>query len=161
MQSQPTAVEVSGSMVKLTFASAPAEEEPMVTLDYTAPASNPVKDAAGNAAPRFSGQPVVRGPVVESIEVSPPVSEMPPAKRYGYTEAQLSSNVLGLGRYKAHAMVAHGAGETLEFYVTFSDPVTVTVHIPTAADKQPQKLPGTFSFSQIIVEICRYDSAAF
>ena len=40
-------------------------------------------------------------------------------------------------------------------------PICTTVHIPTTADKQPQKLPGTFSFSQIIVEIYRYDSATF
>ena len=31
---------------------------------------------------------------------------------YGYTEAQLSSNVLGLRRYKPHEMMAYGAGAT-------------------------------------------------
>ena len=123
-QSHPASVEVSGSTVTLTFASAPAEGA-TVTLAYTAPASNPVKDAAGNAAPVFTGLTVVRGPVVMSIDLGAPPTTRP-AMDYGYTEAQLSSNVLGLRGYKVHEMKAYGEGATLTFKVLFDRVVTVT-----------------------------------
>ena len=64
----PSMVAIVGSTVTLTFASAPAEGA-TVTLAYAAPALNPVKDAAGNPAPAFTGLTVVRGPVVMSIDV--------------------------------------------------------------------------------------------
>ena len=64
----PTMVAISGSTVTLTFASAPAEGA-TVTLAYAAPALNPVKDAAGNPAPAFTGLTVVRGPVVMDVNV--------------------------------------------------------------------------------------------
>ena len=110
--SNPTVsmVSVEGSTVTLTLSAAP-DDGAEVTLAYTAPASNPVRDAAGNPAPGFPGQLVLRGPVVERIVFGPEL--MPtdvPADRYGYTEAHLSSNVLGLRRYKAHKMVAHDEG---------------------------------------------------
>ena len=124
-QSHPVSVDVSGSTVTLTFGSAPAEDA-TVTLAYTAPASNPVQDAAGNAAPVFTGQEVIRGPVVDDIGVSSSTPMTRPAMDYGYTEAQLSSNVLGLRRYKPHEMVAYGAGATLTFKVLFDRVVTVT-----------------------------------
>ena len=66
----PSMVAIVGSTVTLTFASAPAEGA-TVTLAYAAPALNPVKDAAGNPAPAFTGLTVVRGPVVMSIDVGP------------------------------------------------------------------------------------------
>ena len=126
--SNPTVsmVSVEGSTVTLTLSAAP-DDSAEVTLGYTAPASNPVKDTAGNAAPGFSGREVLRGPVVERIVFGPEL--MPtdvPADRYGYTEAHLSSNVLGLRRYKAHEMVAHDEGATLTFKVLFNRVVTVT-----------------------------------
>ena len=124
-QSRPVSVDVAGSTVTLTFASAPAEGA-TVTLAYAAPASNPVKDAAGNPAPVFTGQEVIRGPVVDDIGVSSSTPMTRPAMDYGYTEAQLSSNVLGLRRYKAHEMMAYGAGATLSFAVNFDREVTVT-----------------------------------
>ena len=64
----PSMVAIAGSTVTLTFASAPAEGA-TVTLAYAAPALNPVKDAAGNPAPAFTGLTVVRGPVVMSIDL--------------------------------------------------------------------------------------------
>ena len=122
--SPPVSVAIAGSTVTLTFASAPPDSAE-VTLAYTAPASNPVKDTAGNAAPGFSGREVLRGPVVMSIDLgAPPTTK--PAGRYGYTKAHLSSNVLGLRRYKLHEMTAHGEGATLTFKVPFDRPVTVT-----------------------------------
>ena len=124
--SPPVSVAIAGSTVTLTFATAPPDSAE-VTLAYTAPASNPVKDTAGNAAPGFSGREVLRGPVVERIVFGPKLMSMDvPAKRYGYTEAHLSSNVLGLRRYKAHEMVAHDEGATLTFKVLFNRVVTVT-----------------------------------
>ena len=119
-------VSVEGSTVTLTLSAAP-DDGAEVTLAYTAPASNPVRDAAGNPAPGFSGREVLRGPVVDDIVFGPKL--MPtdvPADRYGYTEAHLSSNVLGLRRYKAHKMVAHDEGATLTFKVVFNRVVTVT-----------------------------------
>ena len=125
VQSNPVSVAIAGSTVTLTFASAPAEGA-TVTLAYTAPGSNPVKDAAGNAAPAFSGVLVLRGPVVVRIDVSPALTKMDvPANRYHYTEAHLSSNVLGLRRYNAHKMVAHDEGDRLTFEVVFDRDVTV------------------------------------
>ena len=122
--SPPVSVAIAGSTVTLTFATAPPDSAE-VTLAYTAPASNPVKDTAGNAAPGFSGREVLRGPVVMSIDLgAPPTTK--PAGRYGYTKAHLSSNVLGLRRYKLHEMTAHGEGATLTFKVPFDRPVTVT-----------------------------------
>ena len=110
--------------VTLTFGSAPADGAE-VTLAYTAPESNPVKDAGGNPAPAFTGLTVVRGPVVMDVNVeSTPTPNL--AMSYGYTEAHLSSNVLGLRRYKLHEMTAHGEGATLTFKVPFDRPVTVT-----------------------------------
>ena len=120
----PTMVAISGSTVTLTFASAPAEGA-TVTLAYAAPALNPVKDAGGNPAPAFTGLTVVRGPVVIRIDVGPtPTPNL--AMSYGYTKAQLSSNVLGLRGYKLHEMTAHGEGATLTFKVLFDRVVTVT-----------------------------------
>ena len=121
----PSMVAISGSTVTLTFASAPAEGA-TVTLAYAAPALNPVKDAAGNPAPAFTGLTVVRGPVVMSIDLEAPPTTIPAGLRYGYTEAQLSSNVLGLRGYKVHEMVAYGEGATLTFKVLFDRVVTVT-----------------------------------
>ena len=126
--SNPTVsmVSVEGSTVTLTLSAAP-DDGAEVTLGYTAPASNPVRDAAGNPAPGFPGQLVLRGPVVDDIVFGPKL--MPtdvPADRYGYTEAHLSSNVLGLRRYKAHKMVAHDEGDRLTFEVVFNRPVKVT-----------------------------------
>ena len=119
-------VAIAGSTVTLTFGSAPADEAE-VTLAYTAPASNPVKDAAGNPAPGFPGQDVIRGPVVMDADVDVESTPTPNlAMRYGYTEAQLSSNVLGLRRWKLHEMTAHGEAATLTFKVPFDRPVTVT-----------------------------------
>ena len=123
-QSHPVSVDVADRTVTLTFASAPAEGA-TVTLAYTAPALNPVKDAAGNPAPAFTGLTVVRGPVVMSIDLEAPPTTIP-AMRYFYTEAQLSSNVLGLRGYKVHKMKAYGEGATLTFKVPFDRPVTVT-----------------------------------
>ena len=126
--SNPTVsmVSVEGSTVTLTLSAAP-DDGAEVTLGYTAPASNPMRDAAGNPAPGFPGQLVLRGPVVDDIVFGPKL--MPtdvPADRYGYTEAHLSSNVLGLRRYKAHKMVAHDEGDRLTFEVVFNRPVKVT-----------------------------------
>ena len=123
-QSRPASVEVSGSTVTLTFATAPADGA-TVTLAYTAPATNPVKDAVGNAAPGFTGLTVVRGPVVRSIDLGDPPTTKP-AVDYGYDEAELLSHVLGLRRYKLHEMTAYGKGATLTFKVPFDRPVTVT-----------------------------------
>ena len=123
-QSRPASVEVSGSTVTLTFATAPADGA-TVTLAYTAPATNPVKDAGGNAAPGFTGLTVVRGPVVRSIDLGDPPTTKP-AVDYGYDEAELLSHVLGLRRYKLHEMTAYGKGATLTFKVPFDRPVTVT-----------------------------------
>ena len=67
-QSHLVSVDVADRTVTLTFASAPAEGA-TVTLAYAAPALNPVKDAAGNPAPAFTGLTVVRGPVVMSIDL--------------------------------------------------------------------------------------------
>ena len=72
----PTMVAISGSTVTLTFASAPAEGA-TVTLAYAALALNPVKDAAGNPAPAFTGLTVVRGPVVMSIDLGAPPTTKP------------------------------------------------------------------------------------
>ena len=120
----PTMVAISGSTVTLTFAPAPAEGA-TVTLAYAAPALNPVKDAAGNPAPAFTGLTVVRGPVVMDVNVeSTPTPNL--AMSYGYTKAQLSSNVLGLRGYKLHEMTAHGEDATLTFKVLFDRVVTVT-----------------------------------
>ena len=123
-QSHPVSVDVADRTVTLTFASAPAEGA-TVTLAYAAPALNPVKDAAGNPAPAFTGLTVVRGPVVMSIDLGAPPT-MIPAMDYDYTEAQLSSNVLGLRGYKVHKMKAYGEGATLTFKVLFDRVVTVT-----------------------------------
>ena len=121
--SHPVSVAIAGSTVTLTYASAPAEGA-TVTLAYTAPASNPVKDAAGNPAPGFSGRTVVRGPVVIRIDVGPtPTPNL--AKRYDYSLAQLSSNVLGLRRYNLYGIKAHGEGARLTFEVVFDRDVTV------------------------------------
>ena len=84
-----------------------------------------MKDAAGNPAPAFTGLTVVRGPVVMSIDLGAPPTTRP-AMDYGYTEAQLSSNVLGLRGYKVHEMKAYGEGATLTFKVLFDRVVTVT-----------------------------------
>ena len=120
----PSMVAIVGSTVTLTFASAPAEGA-TVTLAYAAPALNPVKDAAGNPAPAFTGLTVVRGPVVMDVNVeSTPTANL--AMSYGYTKAQLSSNVLGLRGYKLDEMTAHGEGATLTFKVLFDRVVTVT-----------------------------------
>ena len=126
--SNPTVsmVSVEGSTVTLTLSAAP-DDGAEVTLGYTAPASNPVRDAAGNPAPGLTSVLVLRGPVVDDIVFGPEL--MPtdvPADRYGYTEAHLSSNVLGLRRYKAHKMVAHDEGDRLTFEVVFNRPVKVT-----------------------------------
>ena len=121
--SHPVSVAIADSTVTLTYASAPAEGA-TVTLAYTAPASNPVKDAAGNPAPGFTGRTVVRGPVVIRIDVGPtPTSNL--AKRYDYSLAQLSSNVLGLRRYNLYGIKAHGEGARLTFEVVFDRDVTV------------------------------------
>ena len=72
----PSMVAIAGSTVTLTFASAPAEGA-TVTLAYAAPALNPVKDAAGNPAPAFTGLTVVRGPVVMSIDLGAPPTTKP------------------------------------------------------------------------------------
>ena len=122
--SHPASVAIAEDTVTLTFGSAPADDVTMLTLAYTAPASNPVKDEAGNPAPGFSGLSVVRGPVVVRIDVAGPTER--PADRYRYTKAHLSSNVVGLRRYNAHKMTAHGKGAELEFVVTFDRPVMVT-----------------------------------
>ena len=119
----PDTVAISGSTVTLTFETAPADGAE-VTLTYTVPASNPVKDAGGNAAPGFTGLTVVRGPVVRSIDPGDPPTTKPAVD--DYTEAQLSSNVLGLKRWKLPEMKAHGEGATLTFKVSFDRPVTVT-----------------------------------
>ena len=120
----PSMVAIVGSTVTLTFASAPAEGA-TVTLAYAAPALNPVKDAAGNPAPAFTGLTVVRGPVVMEHRRRPtPTPNL--AKRYDYSLAQLSSNVLGLRGYKLHEMTAHGEDATLTFKVLFDRVVTVT-----------------------------------
>ena len=121
----PSMVAIAGSTVTLTFATAPAEGA-TVRLAYTAPALNPVKDAAGNPAPAFTGLTVVRGPVVMSIDLEAPPTTIPAGLRYGFTEAQLSSNVLGLRGYKVHKMKAYGEGATLTFKVPFDRVVTVT-----------------------------------
>ena len=124
--SNPTVsmVSVEGSTVTLTLSAAP-DDGATVTLAYAAPALNPVKDAAGNPAPGFTGLTVVRGPVVMDVNVeSTPTPNL--AKRYDYTEAQLSSNVLGLRGYKLHEMTAHGEDATLTFKVLFDRVVTVT-----------------------------------
>ena len=123
----PSMVAIADRTVTLTFATAPADGAE-VRLAYTAPASSPVKDAAGNPAPGFTGLTVVRGPVVMSIEVGPTLTDMdvPAGLRYGYTKAQLSSNVLGLRGYKVHKMVAHDEGDRLTFKVLFDRVVTVT-----------------------------------
>ena len=120
----PNSVAIDDRTVTLTFATAPADGA-TVTLAYTAPASNPVKDAGGNAAPAFTGLTVVRGPVVRSIDLGDPPTTKP-AVDYGYDEAELLSHVLGLRRYKLHEMTAYGKGATLTFKVPFDRPVTVT-----------------------------------
>ena len=99
----PDTVAIDDRTVTLTFATAPADGAE-VTLTYTVPASNPVKDAGGNAAPGFTGLTVVRGPVVRSIDPGDPPTTKPAVDDYRYTEAQLSSNVLGLRRWKLHKM---------------------------------------------------------
>ena len=122
----PNSVAIADRTVTLTFATAPADGA-TVTLAYTAPALNPVRDAGGNAAPGFTGLTVVRGPVVMDVDVEStptPTPNLP--DRYRYTEAQLSSHVLGLRRYKLHEMTAHGEGATLTFKVPFDRSVTVT-----------------------------------
>ena len=119
----PDTVVIDDRTVTLTFATAPADGAE-VTLTYTVPASNPVKDAGGNAAPGFTGLTVVRGPVVRSINPGDPPTTKPAVD--DYTEEQLSSNVLGLKRWKLPEMKAHGRGATLTFKVPFDRPVTVT-----------------------------------
>ena len=56
----PAAVAVTGSQVVLTLGAAPAEDA-TVTVNYTVPATNPVRDLAGNAAAALSAQPVTQG----------------------------------------------------------------------------------------------------
>ena len=112
-------------IVTLTFGSAPAEGAE-VTLAYT-PGPNPVKDAAGNPAPGFSGQKVLRGPVVMSVDVmQEPTPTLALADRYRYDPPSLlSSHVLGLRRYRLdrNGTMAHGEGTTLTFEVMFDRPV--------------------------------------
>ena len=62
-QSHPVSVEVSGSTVTLTFASAPAEGA-TVTLTYTAPATNPLRDLFGNPAGELDNHPVTNETIV-------------------------------------------------------------------------------------------------
>ena len=79
-QSHPVSVAIAGSTVTLTFASAPAEGA-TVTLAYTVPASNPVKDAAGNPAGVLTNHPVTNEtivvPVVSIAAVHPKAAPLP------------------------------------------------------------------------------------
>ena len=55
----PSAVAVTGSRVELTLAAAPAEDA-AVTVSYTVPATNPVRDGVGNEAAALSARTVDR-----------------------------------------------------------------------------------------------------
>ena len=56
-------VAVSGSAVTLTLATAVASTATDVTVDYTAPTSNPVRDESGINAPGFTDEPVTNNTV--------------------------------------------------------------------------------------------------
>ena len=66
----PTAVAISGSVVTLTLSSGVARGA-TVTVSYTAPGSNPIKDLAGNEADGFSGRNVVPTSDIENLSASP------------------------------------------------------------------------------------------
>ena len=55
----PSAVALTGSQVELTLGAAPAEDA-AVTVTYTVPATNPVRDGVGNEAAALSAQTVTR-----------------------------------------------------------------------------------------------------
>ena len=55
----PTAVALTGSRVELTLGAAPAEDA-AVTVTYTVPATNPVRDGVGNEAAALAAQTVTR-----------------------------------------------------------------------------------------------------
>ncbi len=56
----PSAVALTGSQVALTLGAAPAGDV-AVTVSYTVPATNPVRDRLGNEAGALSAQPVTQG----------------------------------------------------------------------------------------------------
>ena len=55
----PSAVALTGSQVELTLGAAPAEDA-AVTVTYTVPATNPVRDGVGNEAAALSAETVTR-----------------------------------------------------------------------------------------------------
>ncbi len=67
-------VSVAGRAVTLTLASAVTAGQ-VVTVAYTAPASNPIQDAAGNDAATFAARTASVGPTVKSVKALPPASD--------------------------------------------------------------------------------------
>ena len=65
------ATSVSGMTATVTLAGAVAHGE-TVTVSYTAPGANPLRDAAGNEAENFSGQAAANG-TPEETDATPPV----------------------------------------------------------------------------------------
>ena len=128
----PTGVSISGAVVRLTLG-AGAVHGHRVTVDYETPSSNPLRDAAGNAAASFTGQvmndtadqpePEVTGASVngstltltfdEALDTTAP----PPASTFGVGGTAASTSVTAVGFERGDATkleltvspaVAHG-----------------------------------------------------
>ena len=74
----PTAVSISGSVVTLTLASAVTAGQ-TVTVSYTKPSTNPIKDLSGKEADSFTG---------ENAPTAPPVDVTVTFLRQSYTVAR-------------------------------------------------------------------------
>lgn len=73
IRGQTTAVTISGKTVTVALRPPPVQPEERVTVDYDAPDTNPLQDAAGNDVADFDGEPVTNRtpPVFSRATVAP------------------------------------------------------------------------------------------
>ena len=133
-----TRVSVSGRVVTLTLASAVTDGQE-VTVTYTVPGTNPIRDAAGNAAEGLSNDPVRNAtpdttpPTVSMIEIT---SNPATSQTYGVGEAievtvTLDETVIVTGRPRLSLTV--GAGTKPATYDRGSNSDTLVFAYPVAS----------------------------
>ena len=116
-----THVSVSGRAVTLTLASAVTDGQE-VTVTYTVPGTNPIRDAAGNAAEGLSNDPARN----DTPDTTPPTVSM----------IEITSNPATSQTY--------GVGEAIEVTVTLDETVIVTGRPRLSLTVAVQTKPATY-----------------
>ena len=132
-------VSVNGSEVTLTLAS-PVQAGQTVSLDYTAPMSNPIQDASGNKAQSFTRWYLVTGstitvPAITIVAGTSPVAEGTSAvftlSRTGSPTAALTVNVTVSETGGDMVAAANEGARTVTF---LANSATATLSVATAPD---------------------------